>query len=141
MNETNEYTDRYIWTDFTFRGTSDIGYPYIGGESDRNATYMLNFFKCQPALNYGWLRPTMSWQKSTDDPSAVSTLNAIKDVICFWLDHGCDGFRVDMAASLVKGDDERKTGTSKIWNSVRKMLDNEYPDAAISQSGVALHRP
>ncbi len=28
--------------------------PFIGGESERDATYILNFFKCQPALNYGF---------------------------------------------------------------------------------------
>ena len=29
----------------------------------------------------------------------------MKDVMRFWLDMGCDGFRVDMADSLVKEDD------------------------------------
>jgi maltose alpha-D-glucosyltransferase/alpha-amylase len=130
-NETNAYSDRYIWTDFAFHGTVDTGYPCVGGESERNATYLLNFFKCQPALNYGWLAPTKTWQKSTSDPSAVATVEAMKDVMRFWMDHGCDGFRVDMAASLVKGDDAQKSGTSKIWQNVRAMLDRDYPEAVL----------
>ena len=59
--EKNAYTDRYIWTDFCFEGAE--GLPYIGGESERSATYILNFFKCQPALNYGFLNVRKPWQK------------------------------------------------------------------------------
>lgn len=47
------------------------------------------------------------------------------------MDKGCDGFRVDMAESLVKNDDEKRTGTCAIWRDVRKMLDEHYPEAAI----------
>ena len=125
----NEYSNRYIWTDFCFRGAD--GLPYIGGESERSGTYILNFFKCQPALNYGFLKPTENWQLPVDHPEAIATREAMKDVMRFWLDHGCDGFRVDMAASLVKHDDEQKSGTSAIWRNVREMLDREYPEATM----------
>ncbi|MBQ6594696.1 MAG: glycosylase, partial [Clostridia bacterium] len=64
-------------------------------------------------------------------PDVIATREALKDIMRFWLDHGCDGFRVDMAASLVKNDDEKKTGTSAVWLDVRAMLDAEYPDAAM----------
>ena len=127
--EQNEYTDRFIWTDFCFEAAD--GLPYIGGESERSGTYILNFFKCQPALNYGFLNVTRPWQKSCNHPSAIATREAMKDVMRFWLDRGCDGFRVDMAASLVKHDDEKKTATSAVWQDVRRMLDYEYPDAAM----------
>ena len=127
-DERNQYSDRYIWTDFCFHGAP--GYPYIGGECKRSATYLLNFFKCQPALNYGWLHPEEKWQMAVDSPAALETRKAIKDICRFWMDHGCDGFRVDMANSLVKGDDEKKTGTSAIWKDVRNMLDHDYPEAA-----------
>ena len=125
----NEYSNRYIWTDFCFQGARNYG--FIGGESERSGTYILNFFKCQPALNYGFLKPDESWQMPVDHPDAIATREAMKDVMRFWLDHGCDGFRVDMAASLVKNDDEGKTGTSAIWKNIREMLDSEYPDAAM----------
>ncbi len=127
--EKNKYSDRYIWTSFCFQGAP--GFPYVGGESERSACYVLNFFKCQPALNYGFLNVTEPWQKSVRDPAAIATREALKDVMRFWLSHGCDGFRVDMAMSLVKNDDDKKSGTCAVWRDVRRMLDLEFPDAAM----------
>ena len=125
----NEYSDRFIWTDFCFDAAA--GFPYIGGESERSGTYVLNFFKCQPALNYGFFKVEQPWQLPANHPAATATREAIKDIMRFWLEKGCDGFRVDMASSLVKNDDEKKTGTSRIWRDVRRMLDLEFPDAAM----------
>ncbi|MBP3900563.1 MAG: glycosylase [Blautia sp.] len=127
--EKNEYSDRFIWTDFCFAAAP--GFPYIGGESERSGTYVLNFFKCQPALNYGFFKVDQPWQKPMNHPAAIATREAIKDIMRFWLSRGCDGFRVDMASSLVKNDDEKKTGTSRIWRDVRRMLDLEFPEAAM----------
>ena len=127
--EPGPYRDRYIWTGFAFQNAG--GLPFIGGESQRNASYILNFFKCQPALNYGFLSPDQDWQFPVNHPSCIATREAMKDIMRFWLDQGCDGFRVDMAFSLVKNDDEVRSGTSAIWKDVRKMLDQEYPEAAI----------
>ncbi len=127
--EPNEYSGRYIWTDFWIRGIPN--HPYIGGETPRNGTYMLNFFKCQPALNYGWREPTEPWQCGVSDPDALATREALKNVMRFWLDRGCDGFRVDMADSLVKEDDEQKSCTAAIWREIRQMLDRDYPEAVL----------
>ena len=129
--ERNEYSDRYIWTEFCFQGCGNHGYPYVGGEAERPGTYLLNFFKCQPALNYGWLEADESWKCTTDSEGAAGTIEDIKDVMRFWMDRGCDGFRVDMASSLVKGDDEQKTGTSRIWKQIRAMMDQEYPECVL----------
>ena len=128
-DEKNEFSNRYIWTDGWFEGGD--GLPYIAGESDRNAAYILNFFKCQPALNYGFLKPRKPWQLPVDHPDVKATVEALKDIMRFWLSHGCDGFRVDMADSLVKYDDENKSGTCEVWKNVRGMLDNEFPEAAM----------
>lgn len=125
----NEYSDRYIWTDDWFH--SPEGLNYVAGECERNGVYVLNFFKCQPALNYGFLHPDKPWQKDINDPACIATREALKDVMRFWLDQGCDGFRVDMADSLVKLDDEKKSGTSTVWKDIRKMLDQSYPEAAL----------
>lgn len=125
----NDYSDRYIWTDDWFQ--SPEGLNYVAGESDRNGVYVLNFFKCQPALNYGFLHPDRPWQKAVTDPACIATKEALKDIMRFWLDAGCDGFRVDMADSLVKKDDEKKSGTSMIWKDIRHMLDESYPEAAL----------
>ena len=127
--ERNEYSDRYIWTDNWFH--SPEGLNYVAGESERNGVYVLNFFKCQPALNYGFLHPEQPWQKGVSDPACLATREAIKDIMRFWLDKGCDGFRVDMADSLVKKDDEKKSGTAMVWQDIRKMLDESYPEAAL----------
>ena len=93
---------------------------------------MVNYFSSQPALNYGFNKITHpSWQKKTDDPDCIATVEALKDIMRFWLKMGCDGFRVDMADSLVKGEDGEKPETCKIWKNVRAMLDKEFPEAAI----------
>ena len=127
--EPNELSGRYIWTDFWIKGIPN--HPYIGGETPRNGTYMLNFFKCQPALNYGWKNPTEAWQCGIDDPDARATRQALQEVMRFWLDRGCDGFRVDMADSLVKEDDPDKSCTCRIWREIREMLDRDYPEAVL----------
>ncbi|MCL2192862.1 MAG: alpha-amylase family glycosyl hydrolase [Treponema sp.] len=125
----NEYWNRYIWTDDW--GTWVGGLKTIFGEADRNASYIVNFFKSQPALNYGFFKPDQVWQLPMDHPDCLATREALKDVMRFWLDAGCDGFRIDMAASLVKFDDPENSGTSAIWREVRSMLDADYPDAVI----------
>ncbi|MDD7266881.1 MAG: alpha-amylase family glycosyl hydrolase [Lachnospiraceae bacterium] len=125
----NEFSDRYVWTNGAFVGIKDR--PYMAGMSDRDGAYMLNFFASQPALNYGWRERTESWQSAPDSEAAIATREAIKDIMRFWLDLGADGFRCDMADSLVKNDDENKSATAAVWADIRQMLDRDYPEAAI----------
>ena len=125
----NEYSDRFIWTDSWISAPHDL--KCVSGEAERNGSYILNFFKCQPALNYGFREVREPWQLPVDHPACRATVEAMKDVMRFWLSHGCDGFRVDMANSLVKYDDDRKSATSAIWLEIRQMLDREFPDAAM----------
>ena len=128
--ESNAYSDRYVWTEGAFQGIAD--HLYVAGASERDACYMLNFFVFQPALNYGWGKVTEQWQKRWDDPSCIATREAMKDIMRFWLDMGCDGFRCDMADSLVKNDeDDDKIHVSMIWKNIRQMLDEEYPETAL----------
>ena len=68
---------------------------------------------------------------TTDAPGPRATVEAVKDVMRFWLDMGCDGFRVDMASSLVKNDTHHKKYTCAIWRDIAAMLDKEYPEAAL----------
>ena len=127
----NEYSGRYIWTSFCFEGMNAASNNFIAGESERSGSYVVNFFKCQPALNYGYLHPSAEWQDAIDSPNALATREAVKDIMRFWMDRGCDGFRVDMAASLVKNDDEKKTGTSAVWRDIRAMMDEDYPECVL----------
>lgn len=128
LAEKNEFSNRYIWTDSVWNRPADFG--YLCGVSQRDACCLLNFFSSQPALNYGFNKITAPWQLPYTHPDCAATLDAMKDVMRFWLDMGCDGFRVDMADSLVKNDEE-KTATCELWRSVRAMLDRDYPDAAL----------
>ena len=74
--------------------------------------------------------PNKKWQQPMDAPGPQATLQAMKDVMAFWLKMGCDGFRVDMAGSLVKHDENSK-GTISLWQNVREFFDKEFPDAAM----------
>lgn len=128
--EENAYTGRYIWTDTAF--TRGDGMPFIGGEAPRNGTYIINFFKSQPALNYGYREiHEPSWQMPIDAPQALATREAMKDIMRFWLDKGCDGFRVDMADSLVKNDGTEKLATMEVWKDIAGAIHAEYPEAAL----------
>ena len=127
--EENEYSQRYIWTSNAFCGGD--GMPFIGGEYPKDATYIINFFKCQPALNYGYRDiHDPAWQQSIDAPGPMANREAMKDIMRFWLDVGCDGFRVDMADSLVKNDHGYKSATMTVWKDILGAIHAEYPEAA-----------
>jgi len=126
--EKNAYTDRYIWTDSIWESPEGMG--CLRGLSQRDGACALNFFSCQPALNYGFYEKTLPWQQSPEDEGPRATLEAMKDVMRFWLSMGADGFRVDMAGSLVKNDPESK-GTIALWQKIRHFLEEEFPEAAM----------
>lgn len=128
--EKNEFTDRYVWTDSIWEAPE--GYGSLRGLSERDGSCAVNFFTHQPALNYGFYQPdpAKKWQQAMDDEGPCATLQAMIDVMRFWLEAGCDGFRVDMAGSLVKNDEEQK-GTIRLWQYVRAFLDEAFPEAAL----------
>ena len=124
----NEYTDRYVWTDSIWE--EPVGYGSLRGISDRDGSCMVNFFTHQPALNYGFYRPERPWQQAMDAEGPMATREEMKNIMRFWLSRGCDGFRVDMAGSLVKNDEDGK-GTISLWQDIRSFLDKEFPEAAM----------
>lgn len=127
--EKNEFTNRYIFTNSVWEAPPQ--YRLMCGICERNGNYLVNYFSSQPALNYGFHDITHpDWQLPCDHPDCLATAEALKDVMRFWLDQGADGFRVDMADSLVKNDEE-KVATAKIWRGVREMLDKDYPEVAM----------
>lgn len=128
--ERNEFTDRYVWPDSIW--VEPDGMASIRGISDRDGSCAVNFFSHQPALNYGYYKPDpdKKWQQSMNDEGPRATLEALKDIMRFWLSAGADGFRVDMAGSLVKNDENGK-GTIALWQNVREFLNKEFPYAAM----------
>ena len=134
----NEMWGRYIWTDDIFKSPDNLDgiRGWLRGCSGRNGSAAVNFFSHQPCLNYGFATvDDPSWQQATDSPDALATREAIKDVMRFWMERGCDGFRVDMAGCMVKNDPDSK-GTIALWQDFRQFLDKEYPECAfISEWG------
>jgi len=130
-HERNEFSDWYIWTDSVWTPPLP-GLQNVRGFAQRNAAYIVNFFYMQPALNYGFATPDPQypWQQPVDAPGPQAVRGEIKKIMKFWLDQGADGFRVDMAASLVKNDPDKKA-TMAFWQEVRAWLDQEYPQAAL----------
>ncbi|MBN1310495.1 MAG: glycosylase [Anaerolineae bacterium] len=130
-HERNTHSDWYIWTDSGW--TWEVpGFRLINGYAERDGTYVTNFFYSQPALNYGFANPDprYPWQQPIDAPGPQAVRRELRKIMAFWLDMGCAGFRVDMAASLVKNDPGRRE-TIKLWQEVRAWLDSEYPEAAL----------
>ena len=123
----NEYSDLFIWNSCVW----NLEQPYrlISGRYDRNACYMVNFFSTQPAFNFGFNKVKYpEWQMSYKDERTFQAREYMKKILRFWLDLGVDGFRVDMADSLVKEDDE-KTATMEVWEYIFKDIKKEYPEA------------
>ena len=123
----NEYSDMFIWTNDVWNYNSK--YKLISGRHPRNGNYMVNFFSFQPALNFGFKDiDDSSWQMSYKDPRTYMARNYVADVAIYWLKVGVDGFRVDMADSLVKNDDN-KEATIEVWNYIFNIIKNKYPNA------------
>jgi len=125
----NRYSNWYIWTPAAENVTGSQPYP---GKDRRPERYLPNFFPFQPALNYGYARPGPKepWQLPTTDPACIAVREELKKVMKFWLDLGADGFRVDLAASLIRNDPGREAITA-LWRYYRAWLDLEYPEAVL----------
>lgn len=132
--EKNEYSDRYIWTNTVWNAPVGIGNTsgWLRGGYDRDGAAALNFFTAQVALNYGFYQKDEGndWEQSMDDEGPISTREELKNIMRFWLAMGCDGFRVDMAGSLVKNDQDGK-GTIALWQNIKAFLSEEYPEAVL----------
>ena len=134
----NPYTKRYIWTDdphdpLPLRTKSGDGVnirSFILGIGERDGKCATNYYSCQPCLNYGFEQVSEPYMSSACSPEALAAQEAMMDVMRFWLSMGCDGFRVDMASSLVKCDPEG-TGNLRLWQRFRAFLEKEFPEAVM----------
>ncbi len=121
------YANRYIWIDGTFDAPEGIT-----GVGERDAAYLSNFYWSQPALNYGYAHPDPAkpWQLPVDHPDCVAMKEELKRIIDYWMDLGTDGFRVDMAASLIKGDTDG-SAMRKFWQEVRSHMEERNPQCVL----------
>lgn len=130
--ERNEYSDLFIWCpNLAHRGdVDDKDDYYVSGWAPRGS-YKASYFAVQPAINYGFGEVKHDWEMPYDHPMCEKNRQRIHDVMRFWLDMGCDGFRVDMASHVVKRD---PTGeySRRFWREIREnIFDQEYPEAVL----------
>ena len=128
-SKSNKYSNWYVWTNSAWDAHET---NFIRGFSERDGSYLPNFFYFQPALNYGYKNPDPQkpWQLPVTHPDVQALREELRKIMKFWLDLGVSGFRVDMAASLVRGDDDG-AGIEELWHSYREWLDRDYPEAVL----------
>ena len=128
------YSDYYIWPSFKPEGGyASLLSKFVATDAPRGPYYIKNFFDTQPALNFGFANPDPShpWEQAVDAPGPMAMRRELKNIISFWMDKGVDGFRVDMAASLVKNDPD-KSATIKLWkDDLMKWFGQEYPEGVL----------
>ena len=137
------YSDYYIWSDRLPDGKAAKDLEEMLKDPDfmqntrgnwmksaypRDKYYYKNFYACQPALNFGYANPDPShpWEQAPDAPGPRAVKQELKNIISFWYEKGVDGFRVDMADSLIKNDPD-KAETIKLWREIRAWSDAAYP--------------
>ncbi len=119
---------RYIWSDTPGPAMRS----WIPNQGARGGYYLANFYPVQPALNFGYARtdPAEPWRQPVDAPGPTANRAALREIMAYWFDRGVSGFRVDMAASLVK-DDPGLVETARLWGQMRDWIDAEYPECVL----------
>ena len=146
------YSDYYIWPSFKpevpepemkpgekfdyaalMNSNAALVRKFVKTDAPRGPYYVKNFFDTQPALNFGFANPDPEhpWEQAVDAPGPMAMRREIKNIMSFCMDKGVDGFRVDMAASLVKNDFD-KAATIKLWKEdFCKWFDEKYPEGIL----------
>lgn len=122
----NEYSDLFVWSDSVWEWNP--GLRLMAGLYQRNGAFLVNFFAHQPAFNFGFNVIDRPWQMSYEDKRTFQAREYMISIMRHWLSLGADGFRVDMADSLVKNDDS-KEATIKVWQYMFAVIRKEFPDA------------
>ena len=122
----NEYSDLFTWNDSVWEWNPN--FRLMAGLYPRSGAFLVNFFAHQPAFNYGFNVLDRDWQMSYKDHRTYQAREYMLNVMRYWLELGADGFRVDMADSLVKNDND-KTATIEVWQYMFSIIRKEFPDA------------
>lgn len=128
-----QYSDYYIWpeskpNDVTDQETS----RWVEANAPRAKYYVKNYYDVQPALNYGYANPNPNhpWEQPVNAPGPRAVRQELQNIIDFWLEKGIDGFRVDLAASLVKNDPDKKA-TIALWKEMNAWFDSKFPQGVL----------
>lgn len=124
-HERNAYSDYYVWSDDVFNWCP---YKHMTGNCERNGNYLINFFCFQPSLNFGFAKKTQDWQNLYTDEICCKIHEEVIDIIKFYMRLGVDGFRVDLANSIVKDDEDGKC-SCEVWKKIFGRVREEYPEA------------
>ncbi len=135
--------DRYIWTEELPEQGWAVDLPgtpsWVPSPGPRPGWYLRNFYDEQPALSFGWLHPdpALPWMDAMDAPGPRRNVEALREILDFWLSKGVAGFRVDMAFSLVKDYeiDGGLAASTAVWRELREWLDTAHPDAVLLPEG------
>lgn len=118
------YGDFYVWSD-TDEKYQDARIIFVDTEESnwtfdpiRRQFFWHRFFSHQPDLNF-------------ENPKVI---DALFDVVRFWLDQGIDGFRADAIPYLFEEEGtncENLPATHHFLQDLRKMVDENYPGRVI----------
>ena len=123
-SRTNPKADWYVWNDDDKRWPEarvvfvDVESSCWTFDPQRQQYYWHRFYSHQPDLNY-------------DNPEVVE---AMFDVVRFWLDLGLDGFRLDAVPYLYQRDGtsgENLPETHALLRRLRKEVDEHYPNRVL----------
>ncbi|GAA4046944.1 maltose alpha-D-glucosyltransferase [Arthrobacter methylotrophus] len=123
-NPDGPYGDFYVWSD-TDEKYQDARIIFVDTEESnwtfdpiRRQFFWHRFFSHQPDLNF-------------ENPKVIE---AVHDVVRFWLDQGIDGFRADAIPYLFEAEGtncENLPATHGFLRELRKMVDENYPGRVI----------
>ncbi|WP_314194848.1 maltose alpha-D-glucosyltransferase [uncultured Arthrobacter sp.] len=118
------FGDFYVWSD-TDEKYQDARIIFVDTEESnwtfdpiRRQFFWHRFFSHQPDLNF-------------ENPKVI---DAVFDVVRFWLDQGIDGFRADAVPYLYEEEGtncENLPATHEFLRKLRKMVDESYPGRVI----------
>lgn len=118
--EKNEYSDYYIWSDSCFHSAGNC----LKGISERDGCVTINYYSFQVALNYGFDKVINPWEMKYTDNRLKPLRNKIIEILQKWIEFGFDGFRIDLACSVIKRLQSSKPLVwfwGKIFSAVKKV--------------------
>ena len=134
----NSYSDYFVWTDSVFTEYNGV----IRGLYKRDGGYLPNFYACQPALNFGFENAdeANAWKIHYKDERLAPVRREFINIMRYYLDLGVDGFRIDLAASIVKegatfshdalydDSEDDLQGVKWVWEQILGELRRDYKD-------------